>query len=110
MAKPIVSKKLSLNAVPTFKAVVSIPVPGDGFTDVEFTFKYRTKDQFKEFGESLKGCEDIDLLMDIACGWDLDDPFDATSLEKMLQLYMGAAPAVLQAYVAEVTGARTKNL
>lgn len=111
MEKPIKdSKKLSLAAPATFKATVAIPIPGNGSSDVEFTFKYRTKDEFKEFVDSLDGGQDIDVMMDIICGWDLDEAFDADSVAKMLQLYMGAGSAILSTYMGELTGARLKNL
>lgn len=105
MAKP----KLILTVSPTFKANVAIPVAGKAPVNVEFTFKHRTRDQFREFLEALEGREDAAVLMDIASGWDLDDAFDADSVEQMIQSYMGSAHAVLNAYMAELTGARVKN-
>lgn len=115
--------KLSLNVAPTFKAPVTIQIPGGGEADILFTFKHRTRDEFKAFTDSLKarsdaaadgaaqgeGPKDTDVLLDIASGWDLDEPFDAVSLEKLVQRYMGAAQAVIAAYFGELTGARTKN-
>lgn len=101
--------KLSLAVLPTFKATVSIPVPGGKAADVEFTFKHRTRDGFKEFIESLQGAEDVDVLLDIASGWDLDEPFEKASIEKMVQIYMGSARAALDVYITELTGARVKN-
>lgn len=106
MAKPA---KFSLNVAPTFKATVSIPVAGGGSADVEFTFKHRERKAFKEFMESLSGAEDIDVLMDIASGWDLEDAFDKDSLGKMIERYMGSANAILDTYLKELMGARTKN-
>lgn len=105
MAKP----KFNLTPSPTFKAVVAIPVPGGEPADVEFTFKHRTRDGFREFIDSLKGAENVDMLLDIASGWDLDEPFDKDSLAKLEQQYMGAAQAVINVYMAELTGNRTKN-
>jgi len=106
MAKP---NKFNLNPSPTFKAVVAIPVAGGDHADVEFTFKHRTRDEFKEFVENLKGSENVDMLLDIASGWDLDEPFDKDSLTKMEQKYMGSPQAVINVYMAELTGNRTKN-
>ncbi|MCE3605820.1 phage tail assembly chaperone [Massilia sp. P8910] len=110
-----IAKKFSLNVAPTFKAPVQIHIPGAGEAEINFTFKSRTKDELKEFTESLSGIDgedgpkDADVLLDIASGWDLDEPFDAASLEKLVQRYMGAAQAVISAYFNELTGARTKN-
>lgn len=111
MAKP----KLNLNPAATFKATVTIPVPGGRDAAVEFIFKYRDREEFKEFLDTLNGVEGaeapqkIDVMMDIASGWDLDEPFDKTSVDKMLRLYMGAPQAVIDTYVSEMTGARVKN-
>ena len=101
--------KLSLAIAATFKAIVSIPVAGGKAADVEFIFKHRTRDDFKEFIENLHGAEDVDALMDIASGWDLDEPFGKEAIEKLVQRYMGSAQAVLDVYIRELTGARSKN-
>ncbi|NHZ93547.1 hypothetical protein F2P45_31775 [Massilia sp. CCM 8733] len=109
------NKKFSLNVAPTFKAPVQIQIPGAGEAEIVFTFKHRTKNELKEFTESLKsadgedGPNDTDVLLDITSGWDLDEPFDADSLNKLTQRYMGAAQAVIAAYFNELTGARAKN-
>jgi len=101
--------KLNLNAAPTFKKEVEIPVAGGKPAFVEFTFKHRTRDDLKDFIEALSGREDVEVLIDIATGWDLDDPFGKESLEKLVQNYTGAARAVIEVYLAEMAGARVKN-
>lgn len=101
--------KLSLAAAATFVAVVAIPVPGGKTADVEFTFKWMSRDDFKEFIENLAGAEDVDALMDILADWDLDETFNKDQVEKLVQRYMGAARAILDKYIAEITGARAKN-
>jgi len=105
MAKP----KFNLSANPTFKAKVSIPVPGGKSAEIEFTFKHRSKDALKEFMDDMKGQEDVDLLQDLVSGWDIDDPFNTESLEKLIQNYPGSALAIYQAYLGEMSGARAKN-
>ena len=105
MAKP----KFNLNAAPTFKTDVSITVPGGKSVNVEFTFKHRSKEQFREFVEGLPDREDIDAIMDIASGWELEEPFDAENIEKMAENYLGSARAVIETYMRELSGARTKN-
>lgn len=112
--------KFTLAINPTFKAPVQIPTHGGGSAEIEVTFKHRTRDEFKEFTESLKaatagdgeavdGPKDVDVIMDIASGWNLDEPFDVANVEKMVQRYMGSAQAIIQVYYEELTGARTKN-
>jgi hypothetical protein len=101
--------KFSLAVKPTFKARVDIPVPGDAAAKVEFIFKGRTRDEFKEFIDSLKDREDVDVVMDIASGWELDEAFDAESVEILCQNYLGAARAIIEKYLAELTQARLGN-
>lgn len=105
MAKP----KFNLTAAPTFKAQVSIDVPGGKSASVEFTFKHRSKEQFKELMEGMEGREDLDLIKDIASGWELDEPFDVEHLTTMIQNYIGSARAIVETYMRELTGGRTKN-
>lgn len=101
--------KLSLTQSPTFKAKVSIPVPGDKAAEVEFTFKARTRAEFKEFIEGLTDREDADVVMDIASGWDLEDAYTKENVEKLTQNYLGAARAVIEKYLSELTSARLGN-
>lgn len=101
--------KLTLVASPTFKHHVSIPVPGGKPASVEFTFKARSKTDFKEFVGAMGDREDIDVIMDLASGWDLAEPFDRENVEKMTELYIGSAMAIIETYVRECTGARAKN-
>jgi len=105
MAKP----KFSLTASPTFKAKVAIPVPGDKSADIEFIFKGRTREAFKDFIDGLKDREDAEVIMDIASGWDLDDAFEKDNIEKLTQNYLGAARAIIEKYLSELTQARLGN-
>jgi hypothetical protein len=101
--------KFSLAVKPTFRSRVSIPVPGQAAELVEFTFKGRTRDQFKAFIEELKDREDVDVILDIASGWELDDAFDKDNLEELTQNYLGAARAIIEKYLSELTQARLGN-
>jgi len=101
--------KLSLVAKPTFSSKVSIPVAGDKAATVQFTFKARTREAFKAFIEGLTDREDVDVVLDIASGWDLEDAFDRENVELLTQNYLGAARAIIEAYLSELTAARAKN-
>ena len=105
MAKP----KFSLTASPTFKAKVTIPVAGGKPVDVEFTFKHRTREVFRTFVEGLPNREDVETIMDIASGWDLDDAFDAESLEELVENHIGSGLAIIQTYITELTAGKAKN-
>jgi hypothetical protein len=101
--------KLQLTASPTFKANVLIPVPGKKPVPVEFSFKGRTKEQFKTFIESISDREDVDVILDIATGWELEDAFGKESVEILLQNYLGAARVIIEKYMSELTAARLGN-
>ena len=105
MAKP----KFTLAIKPTFTAKVMIPVPGKPAEPVEFTFKGRTRDEFKEFIDALKDREDVDVVMDICSGWELEDAFDKANVETLTQNYLGAARAIIEKYLNELTQARLGN-
>lgn len=77
--------------------------------NVEFTFKHRSKEQFREFFEGVADREDVDVIQDIASGWELEEPFDAENIEKMAENYLGSARAIIETYMRELSGARTKN-
>jgi hypothetical protein len=104
-------QKFTLAVAPTFKSKVLIPVPGQAPEPVEFTFKGRTRDQFAEFIESIKEGEakDVDVILDICSGWELEDAFDAKNIETLTQNYLGAARAIIDKYLAELTTARLGN-
>lgn len=100
--------KLTLNANPTFKAKVGIPVPGsDELAEVEFVFKHRTKDALDAWMN--ESAEDLQKVMEMAEGWDLSEKFNEANVSKLLQNYFGAAPAIVTAYLGELLKAKTGN-
>lgn len=101
--------KLNLTASPTFTAKVMIPVPGAKPAPVEFKFKGRTKEEFKDFLESMSSLEDGEAIMEIASGWDLEDAFGEANVEKLVQNYIGSAKAILETYITQLTSARLGN-
>jgi hypothetical protein len=76
---------------------------------VEFSFKGRTKDEFKAFLDGIGDREDADVILDIASGWELDDAFGKESVELLLQNYIGAARVIIEKYIGELTAARLGN-
>jgi hypothetical protein len=101
--------KLVLTAATTFKTNVLIPVPGKKPTPVEFIFKGRTKTEFKAFTESLRDMEDVDAILAIATGWELADDFGREAIEQLCEAYIGAARAVIETYLNELSAARLGN-
>lgn len=103
--------KLKLNPEPTFKAKVGIPVPGARPVDVEFTFKYRTREQMLEFFERDGADDEKDeqTLAHVVVGWDLDDEFTPENVARLCNNYPGAGKAIFARYLEESSGARAKN-
>lgn len=101
--------KFTLTPNPTFKASVSINVPGGEPGEVEFTFKHRTKKQIEELFKSLEGKQDVDLLLDIAEGWSFKEPLDRDSAAQFLDNYFDAGHSVFNAYLRELTAGRLGN-
>ncbi len=103
------AKKFSLTASPTFKCKVPVPIPGDKPFDIEFTFKHRNRDDFKAFIENLEGKEDVDLILDCASGWELEDAFDKKNLELLTQNYIGSGREIIETYIKQLASARLGN-
>lgn len=106
--------KLTLTAKPTFTAAVQIPVLGGSTEAVQFTFKAKRKTEFAEWLESLtkQGEEprkDEDVVMEIASGWELEEPFNKKNLVELGELYPGSARAIVAAYINEYAGAKSGN-
>lgn len=101
--------KLTLKANPTFDADVGIPVAGGDVATVRMTFRHRTKKQLAEFVTSRADKTDTQSVMDMVVAWDLSDPFNETTADELLDNYIGAALAIYQTYIEELTKAREKN-
>lgn len=101
--------KLTLTASPTFTATVKIPVPGGKASPVEFKFIGMTKENFKAWLETVTDKEDVPAIMEIASGWDLDDPFNADNVARLVDQYIGAAKVIFETYINELSAARLGN-
>lgn len=105
--------KFTLNPAPTFEAPVPIPVPGKGPVDVVFTFKYRDSEEAKAFAKNAgkdKKRSDVDHMMEIVTGWDIEDAeFNKKNLALLFKRYPTAAMAIQAVYFAELAGVRRKN-
>lgn len=100
--------KLTLNASPTFKAKVEIPVAGsDEAAEIEFVFKHRTRDDLDKWMNETG--DDLQKVMDMASGWDLPDKFTDANVKTLLQNYFGAAAAIVTAYLGELMKAKKGN-
>lgn len=101
--------KIKLVAEPTYKETVEIPVPGGEVSEIEVTFKHRTRDDMKAFVDKAKDMTDPDLVQAVVAGWDLDEPFNDANVKTLLQNYHGAAGAIWHKYVTSLAGYRAKS-
>lgn len=101
-----------INPSPTFKATVKIPAPGGESFDLRVIFKHRTRDDLKAYwADATAGkMQDLPAVMAILDGWeDVSDEFSEEAVGKLLQNYHGAAAALFQSYLKELTQASLGN-
>ena len=101
--------KLKLQPEPTFKAKVGIAVAGGRPVEVEFIYKHRTRADTLAWLDAKADAQDVETIMDCACGWELDDQFTAENVGLLCQNYGGAGFAIVNTYLEELRGARSKN-
>jgi hypothetical protein len=100
--------RLTLNPDPTFKAKVAVPVPG-GTADVECVFKYRDRKALDAWIDTTREAGEVDVMLDMLAGWDLDDPCDRENVERLCNAYPGASREVTARYLRELAGIRQGN-
>jgi hypothetical protein len=101
--------RINLTPNPTFKAKVEICRAGLDPEKVEFTFRHRTRDAMDEFVKQLADLSIEEQVMAVACGWELEDPFDIDHVKLLAQNYITAPAAIRDKYIAELIKAREKN-
>ena len=94
---------------PTFKAKVGIPVAGGTAVDVEFAFKHRTRAEMETWLNGGTERENVQAVLDMCEGWELEDEFNRDSVFKLCENYIGATRAILDVYIAELTASKAKN-
>lgn len=101
--------KLTLKVDPTFPATVDVPKAGGEPVQLKLVFKHRTKDELTAFTNSRADRSDVESIMDMASGWDLDDAFNAENLAAMCQAYIAAPVEIYKKYIDELVKAKAKN-
>jgi hypothetical protein len=106
----------TLEPNPTFTAPVSIPLPGGEIATVDFTFAHKGRKALQRFLDRVKDMPDAEAVAEILGDWSgisgADGeplPYTPEALEALLDNHHGAAMAILQTYIRELTGARVKN-
>jgi hypothetical protein len=129
--------KIKLGARPkSFPHTVTVPMPEGGTASVQMQFKYRTRSEFGAFVDNLvasarteppadQSAEAVlfslkraleqtldtnaEYILQIAEGWNLDEPFNLASVRQFCDELPGAAMAVIEAYRAALTEGRLGN-
>lgn len=88
---------------PTFKAKVPFHVPGQADpTEVEFEFRHRGLRDFLKFAKDAEKMTDVEHVLAVCVGWELDEKFDRKNVDVLLDRYPGAARAIAERYVHEL--------
>lgn len=101
--------RLKLVPDPTFTAKVGISVPGRGKVLTEFTFRHRARREIVAWLDNRKDATDIELVLDVAIGWELADEFNAENVAALCDAYASAGSEIVSAYLEEIRGVRAKN-
>jgi Domain of unknown function (DUF1789). len=102
--------KIQLTPNPTFAAPVLIPVHEGEPVAVSFTFKHRSNPELVAYvRDELESKTDVDVVMDVASAWELDDEFNAENVARLIDNYGGSAKAVWNTYLRVLNGERAKN-
>ena len=101
---------------PTFSAPVAIPLPGGETATIDFTFAHMGRKALQEFLADVKDLPDGEAIRKIVTGWNGVAGADGEQLRctaehiaALVDGYHGAALAILQTYIRELTGQRVKN-
>lgn len=124
--------KFKIAQAATFLGSVMIPLVGQEPVKVDFTFKYRNrvelaalfdewnqrrKEGLERFGEKPTVSEIVAVdtenqmqqIKDLVVGWEFDDKFDDESIKALVTSCQGTTEAVVNAYQAAFSKARTGN-
>ena len=101
--------KFKLVADPTFKCKVLIPRAGQEDGEIELTFKHYIKDTLIELENELQNKPEIDFVMKLVSGWNLNEEFNKENMNILLNNYPAAIRAIMSSYYKEMLGQREKN-
>lgn len=96
---------------PTFTTPVMLSIAGQATpVVVEFTFKYLSRDEIKDFWRDLEGKTDIEALGEMVVGWKgVDAEFSKANLDALLNNYPASASEIFTAFRVALLESRVKN-
>ena len=130
--------KLILGQAPkTFKKEIIVPLLNGETAEINFTFRFKTRDEYAKLIDKLMADENpkaskakkteeekeltlsaafakvskstVDFILEIAEGWDLEDKFSAATVEQLMNEFPGATAAISEGYRAAILEGRVKN-
>ena len=104
----------ALQPKPTFTKEVVLNIPGGGEGKFKGIFQHKPKDELQAFFDSITNTEkpraDLDAVLDVLVGWEgVDQKFSKENVEILLENYVGAHIAILNAYSTGYFEAKEKN-
>lgn len=101
--------KLTLGALPNFKLPVSFLMPNGDEAKIVFTVKHRKASEIQALYNDDKGISDVQMITELAVGWDLDEEFNDENVKELLDLFPAAALSLTGSYLQALAGHRVKN-
>ncbi len=98
-----------IQANPTFKINVAIPIPGEAAQKVKFTFRHMRKSAYKEWFSQITAENELESMDAVIEGWDAETAYSKDALAEMIDALPGAGAAIFKAYIGELHGAERKN-
>lgn len=107
----------TLDPKPTFRSTVQVPVAGEASSaPLVLLFRHKGKRDLRAWIEGATGQRDAEFLGAVVANWEgVQDengqavPFTPEAFDKLLDTYAAAGDAIFNAYLRELTEARSKN-
>lgn len=100
-------KLKTVKRLPDFWLPVEFVLPDGNVAEFKFKVKHLTSDEIKEV--TGKEQDDIDFIMSIASGWDLEDEYNKEAVSELVKTYPASVLALMGEYMKALAGQRVKN-
>ena len=96
--------ELRIDLPPTWDRKVKIPRPGKEPAWVKFTFKNRTRTEYRDFMEETEDADDETIVKAMVVGWEFKEPFTDENVHALCENFIAAPMAIFNAYRAGLRG------
>ncbi|WEY17677.1 putative tape measure chaperone [Vibrio phage Vc1] len=100
-------KLKTVKRLPDFWLPVEFVLPDGNVAEFKFKVKHHTSDELKEI--TGREQDDIEFILAIATGWDLEDEFNIENVSDLVKTYPAAVLALMGNYMKALAGQRVKN-